>query len=522
MSEVTRQTVSYIPSTTKQTELINLSLIGFAVWFSVFAIVIIARSMHWPTVHDAAILLYMSFLTEHGMRLYKDIIEVQFPGAVLLYAFSRHVFGTSDLAFRIFDLSGLILGLTAMLFVVKNSRYWLAAVYGFSIFLLIHTGNFRGVVNLGERDFFVACFLGVGIGGLLEANRKLTAWFMFIFGLAIAFSATIKPTVILFTFAAIPVLYSLRKQRRSLMPYLLWASAGFVAGFGVVLAYVLYQHALGPFLEIEKNLMPVYYRMANNSFHWMARNLFDGRVLILLSYSLALGSLILLVLQPRLRRSIEQQVLFLCAVFGGASYFLQHKGFWYHREPFFFFFYLWIGWVLVASIYEDKRIYRWAALFLLTLTAALYPLLMRNPRWDNRNEVALQRDLLSLDALRSPGEVQCVDETGGCTPTALKMNIVMATGFVTDYLYFLDDQDPRLESMRAQYIQKLKQTRPRLIVLTNEQWPVLDHFGYDKLKYWPAFARLLEEDYSLAIDHPAYPESERGYRIYVRKDAPKL
>ena len=518
MHEVETRTPTGISSPAK---LRALSLC-FALWFAVFGIVIIARSIHWPTVHDAPILLYMSFLTEHGMRLYKDVIEVQFPGAVLLYAFSRHVFGTSALAFRMFDLSGLIVGLAAMLLIVKSRRYWLAAVFGFSIFLLIHTGSYRGILNLGERDFFVACILGVSIASLLEAHRRLTPWLMFVFGLGIAFSATIKPTVILFTLASIPVLYRLRKQRGSLAPYLLWASAGFMAGFGVVLAYVLHEHALGPFLEIEKTLMPVYYRMANQSFYHMARNLFDGRFLILWSFSLALGSLLLLLLQPKLRRHIEQQVLFLCVIFGAASYFLQHKGFWYHREPFFFFFYLWIGWVLVASIDEDRRPYRWAALFLLTITALSYPILMVTPIWDGRNEAALQKDLLSLDALKSPGEVQCVDETGGCTPTALNMKIVMATGFVTDYLYFLDDHDPRLEGMRAHYIQKLKQTRPRLIVLTNEQWPTLDHYGYDKLQYWPAFAKLLEEDYSLSIDRPGDPASERGYRIYVRKDAAKL
>ena len=472
--------------------------------------------MHWPMVHDSPILLYMVYLSEHGMRLYRDIVEVQFPGSLLLYSFERHLLGSSDLAFRLFDLFGLAIALVSMLAIARRRELWFAAVFGFSFFLLEHTGSWAGIINLGQRDFFMACLLGAGVALLLESFHRQRPLLILFFGLSVALASTIKPTSVIFLLA-VPVLLALHRRRLPLRSYLGYLLAGFAAGLAVILAYLLYEKAVGAFLYLEWTMVPVYATTASKSFLDILPAIFEPNHVL---PELAIGSLLLVALQPALRKNLDQQVLVFATVLGAASFFLQHKGFTYHRLPFYFFFFLWAGWVLVATIKESTASSKWLAVALLLFSAALYPRLSRPAVWDRWNEEALQSDLLALHASDAPGEVQCLDVTSGCLNVLLHMNLTMATGYVNDTVFFLDRKDARVEHLRDDFLTQLKKSNPRIIILTNEQWPTFSARGYEKLQFWPQFTNLLDENYALVIQRGGDAEHERGYRIYLRKDTP--
>ncbi|MBB5315812.1 glycosyltransferase family 87 protein [Tunturibacter empetritectus] len=487
------------------------------VWFAVFVTITIAHSIHWPMVHDSPILLYMVYLSEHGMRLYRDIVEVQFPGSLLLYSLERHLFGPGDLAFRLFDLCGLVVALASMLVITRRRELWFAAVFGFSFFVLEHTGTWASIIGLGQRDFFMTCLLGAGVAFLLESFHRQRPLLILFFGLSVALASTIKPTASVFLLLALPTVLALRKRQLPLRAYLGYLLAGFAAGIALILAYLLYEKALGAFLHLEWTMVPVYATTASMGFRKMLPAIFDP---IHVLPEVAIGSLLLVALQPSLRNNLDQQVLLLASALGAASYFLQHKGFLYHRTPFYFFFFLWAGWVLVATIRQSSATYKWLALALVLFSAALYPRLSRPARWDRWNEGALQSDLVALHASDAPGEVQCLDVTSGCLNVLLQMNITMATGYVNDTVFFLDRNDARVEHLRDDFLAQLKKSNPRIIVLTNEQWPTYGAHGYEKLQFWPRFTDLLDENYVLSIQRGGDAQHERGYRIYLRKDTP--
>jgi hypothetical protein len=236
--------------------------------------------------------------------------------------------------------------------------------------------------------------------------------------------------------------------------------------------------------------------------------------------TLALGSLFLVALQPSLRRDTEQQLLLLSTILGAASFFLQHKGFFYHRRPFELFFFLWVGWVLTATLKEAQAPKGWAALCLMVLSAIYYPHLMVSQHYDVTELNQMQQDLTDLHANDRRGDVQCLDVIGGCLTNVLRMHIIMATGYVNDFVFFMNSQDPRVNELRNDFLTKLKHANPRLLVLTNEQWPITDDHGYDKLKNWPEFNEFLMQRYNLSIERGGETKYDRGYRIYTLKANP--
>lgn len=493
--------------------------VAMTVWLAAFGGHLIAGSMHWPLVHDAPILIYMGFLSEHGMRLYRDINEVQFPGSVLLYRIGREVFGTSDLGFRLFDLSGLLVALATMLYIARRLGYWFAGVFGFALFLWLHAGDSLSIYELGQRDFFMAVLLGLAVAFLLGSMRSGRANLMAGFGLMVGLSASIKPNSLLFLLLLVLVVVELRSRDVSISRYLGWAGAGLAAGVVVIVGYLVWQHALLAFIRDELVWLPLYEELP--------RELSVGTVFGLLFFGklqplLLLSSGILVALQPSLRKNREQQVLLVAAVLAALEYMSQGKGFPYQRLPFHYFCSLWIGWVLVGTVVEGRKALRWCALTAAVLATLAYPHLLRPAVYDMTLITNLQVDLTALHVADQPRELECLDATYGCITVALRMQAVTATGYLGGFLLFLNKHDPKIEAMRQDFMNRLQANQPRVIVLTNERWPQRTlKSGYDRLAYWPQFAQYLQNNYVLTIqrdmpwDHLAW--RVHGYRIYVRK-----
>src|SRR5206468_11638940 len=61
------------------------------------------KSIHWQLMVDSPIMHYVKFLMDHGREPYTDITDNNMPGAYFTEAWAMHIFGGSDLGWRIYE-----------------------------------------------------------------------------------------------------------------------------------------------------------------------------------------------------------------------------------------------------------------------------------------------------------------------------------------------------------------------------------------------------------------------------------
>ncbi|MDP9037668.1 MAG: hypothetical protein M3O02_00160, partial [Acidobacteriota bacterium] len=95
-----------------------LRLFGAAVTAALLlsALLAAAFSWRWPLVGDASLIHYIAFLIERGWAPYRQLGDMNLPGAFLVELAAMHLFGTGALAWRLFD--GTLCALTAAAYAV--------------------------------------------------------------------------------------------------------------------------------------------------------------------------------------------------------------------------------------------------------------------------------------------------------------------------------------------------------------------------------------------------------------------
>ena len=117
----------------------------------------------------------------------------------------------------------------------------------------------------------------------------------------------------------------------------------------------------------------------------------------------------------------------------------------------------------------------------------------------------------AIDAfLRShlkPGDtVQPLDWTGGALHAMLKARAVVATPYIYDYHFYHHVNDPYIQKIRARFIARLKEKRPKFIIhVLDEPRP----WGKDTSTDFPELQRFLEKNYSRV-------SAGHGYEILQR------
>ncbi|HYS94355.1 MAG TPA: hypothetical protein VEL48_13050, partial [Candidatus Acidoferrales bacterium] len=129
-------------------------------------------------------------------------------------------------------------------------------------------------------------------------------------------------------------------------------------------------------------------------------------------------------------------------------------------------------------------------------------------RWIAEKEArvsALARDLAGL--VPRGASVQVMDVTEGGIHALLRLHVRQPTRFLYDFHFFHDEQDPRIQALRAEFARDLERGRPAAVVVFRDTWR---RQGYERLKEFPAVDRLLGTDYRLAVEGD-------GYRIYAKR-----
>jgi hypothetical protein len=130
--------------------------------------------------------------------------------------------------------------------------------------------------------------------------------------------------------------------------------------------------------------------------------------------------------------------------------------------------------------------------------------------------VSLERKQLVED-----GSVQCLDTFDGCLTALYDLKIVQPTGYLYD-CYLFTDEGPVRDSYRREFLQSLKETRPRAIVVT-DQHCFDQHDGFRRVETWPELFDLLAKNYSLQdswVSNKEYrlwgrPETRPAFRVYI-------
>jgi hypothetical protein len=490
---------------------------------------------HWPLVGDASLIDYAVFLTQHGFAPYRDISDINMPGAYLTDWLALHLFGAGALGLRIFDLVLIAAaGLAMQSIAGKGQRIlgWMAA----AILLLLHGRD--GVAQAGQRDLVMAVLLLGAYACLYRVVRRESAsglasnplWLgaaAFLASFLASWSATIKPTVVPF----LPVLaifagFLLRRSPHRLR-LAAFGLAGFALPFLIVLMYLWRWHSLGALYLTLTGVVRMHAGL-------------DHRPLgYLLVHSLspipAIAVLWLAITWLQNWKQWERVGFALALAFGLFTYIVQAKGYQYHRYPLLAFLLL----IMAIDFARTLRSSGWpkwiAALAIALLLLDVVPVsAIESSRYDWRNQefiTLLESDLHGLASNSGSsssgsglsGQVQCLDTTAGCINTLYRMRLVQSTGLLYDCYLMLPNQIPATLALRAKYLALWEQHPPRVFIVSNQL--CLDRPpSFDKLHNWPAFDHFLAQNYALQAERtPPHRvkwwsrwQDPASYRLYVR------
>lgn len=482
--------------------------------------VFVIGTWRWPLVGDASVIHYVAFLMDHGFAPYRQIVELNMPGAYLVEWVLIHILGGGSLSWRILDFA-LMAAIGIAMVLIARPYGWFAGFAAAALVALIHGQD--GVAFLGERDLIIAAFLIWVCAFLFLGLRHNSALFISASGFAAGVAATMKPLAIPIGFLLLIVLVlRLKAQQRPYRKLLLYAAAGFLLPCLIVYAYLVRVHALSAFVETMFGLSRYYNGMYRKPMGF------------LLLHSVApVGPLVvvwLVIVAVQRDWNWERRTLAGAATIGVAFYILQGRGFPYYRYPLLVF-------LLTLMAIDFVTALRHRVLRYLAALAGVYGLLVLAPqcalkaiRYDWRNQqfiTMLSGDLQNLGGQEVSGKVQCLDTIAGCINTLYREQLVQATGFFYDcYAYAPRGTEMKwmVDRYRSAFMEALKRNPPRIFVVSN-QYCQEGPDTYDKLNRWPALAALLDNQYWVYAERMppddvywwSRPLKPSGYRIYLKR-----
>jgi len=487
-------------------------------------------SIHWPLMLDSPVMHYVVFLMHHGFKPYSEISDMNMPGAYLTEAWAMHVFGTGDLAWRIYEFF-LLAVLTGSLIVIALPYDWVAGVYGAGIFIAMHAGE--GPNQAVERDEVIAVLLMVGFAALFTAVRRRVSWLTLLFGMSAGLAVCIKPTFLPLVIALLCLLVvALRGRQIPLFAYLGWAALGLAIPIALNLGFLLRFGVLRDFIFVVRMVIPAYRGGIGRPLFLVSRT-FPKYILplLLLAVACAIGNW-----RRGLRWNWERVALALGVACGLFSYLAQGKGMVYHRYEYLLCLLPLVGMEVLEAMRGDGWVRRTGVAVLIlsmVVTVPLYMLQMHRTASNSELTLALESDLRQLGGANGlQGEVQCFDVTEGCLNALYHLGLVENIPFTGDLLFFSKHDSPVLEHYHDIYWEHERGDPATVLVIGNQYFGESDGFG--KVHFYPRFDRFLNQQFTQVIarsfpmegevnpKNAAKGDAAPAYRIYVRNGTPLL
>jgi len=514
----------------------------------------VISTIHWPLVGDASLMHYVAFLMDHHRVPYREIADMNFPASYLPDWTVEHLFGTSALSWRLYDLGLLGLAVAAMAVIARPSG-WFPAAWAGCLFALIHGRD--GLNQVGQRDLTAGVLLLTGTAWLLwgtrrpEATRQRTdkgeahkerIWPAGLFGACAGLAAMIKPTLAPFLLLVLSDLRPGQRidpahRRRIALAFSCW-----LLPICMCLLWLRINGGLSAFWYDVTILDPYHRSLGYASLHDMVRNGLSPITPILIVWLTVLVLHRLRKNPPSAQASLpnpqapsERRTLLFAVLLGAASYLVQWKGYPYHRYPLLLFLLPLIAIDLTNALATATgALQALAAGILLWAGLGLGPSsALKASRYDWRNEefrLTLQSDLQqaarSLNQTSLYGKVQCLDTISGCINTLYDMQLAQASDVLYDEFLFHPSGTRAVDDARATFWTAMQANPPLVFIVSDPLFPTGPNH-YAKLAQWPEFSRWLDRDYELEVErHPSQqqhwvgqPIIPLGYRLYIRRTA---
>jgi hypothetical protein len=494
---------------------------AIAVCFVAFAALAV-RSLDWEYAHDTPLLQYCGLLMDRfGRAPYRDFFETSMPGVFLFHGALVAVAGVGNIAFMAANLILLVVLLAAsyaglarissraaVLFIVWYGWYYLAS----------------GPSSLMQRDWLVlvpmAAAFGLMAGGS-DASASGHAFRAFAIGSLVGVCTTIKPHLAL---GGAPILVGLALLRRGNEGSSRWAvlrelalltvlpaTVGCVLVLGGVLAWLISQHALVPFLSITLHYLPLHIQQTGEHVF-----LPPGRRLL---YILAtaprlagyarLGALALVgsvLIDRHLKREPRRRLLFRVAFALMAVYALTPAlsgQFWdYHFDPFEF----WLIAVLSLLVLPIGAGSGTGVLAALLLVAALGDSARRHHVIDPgpaKGGLVAEMAATIEKYVPAGAPIQTLDWTSGADHALLRTGHPIGTRFLYDYHFYHHVGTPVVQALQRTFIAELVGCRVPFILEVKR--PYKDAVsGLGTSNHFEALETILGDRYELAHDARVY------------------
>jgi hypothetical protein len=473
-------------------------------------------SIHWPLLADSTVMHYVIFLIRHGFKPYTQITDNNMPGAYFTEALAMHVFGGSDVAWRIYDYF-LLSTMTAALILIALPYDWIAGVFASGLFIAIHGAE--GAPYSVEREQIIMILLLFSYAAMFAAVRRRRPVLMLLLGLTTGVALSIKPTFLPLPLALL-ILMAIVLRRRSIvaLPYLAWAVLGLMLVFALDLGYLLHYHVLKRFLFILFTVSPTYATTGRLGLFRLVGLLFPRDIRFIFLPVLAIVGY--LAWKRRSTFTWEHGALALGLGFGLFSYFVQGKGFFHHRYTFLVLLFVLMGFAL----FDALRGPGWLRVLSLGCLALILLWIVPTDSLATHSAKPTEAPMqLALDRLGGSSQlqdkVQCFDMVFGCFGALYHLDIVENTPFTGDLLLFSSSN-----GLAAQYYKKLfweyAYKDPATVLVVSNEWFGHRDNSFDKLNVWPPFTQYLAQNYTLVtelpLDENVRERSPRRFRIYVR------
>lgn len=484
---------------------------------------------------DSGYFHYVVFLTHHGFAPYRDIVEINTPGAYLTEQIAMTLFGSGARAWRVFDLALLAITFAAYRSILRRVAPTAAAVLAGTLFLAIHAQD--GVMMAGERDLTAAVLQLAAVAMLLHTIEIASAapvhtWtepvlngqptgtaplrsrlaraatLALLAGFLLSWSACIKPTNLLLLLAALgwTAAFAARPARTRL---LLGLAVGAILPWLVCLTYLLHYRALISYWQTLHGIVAFYVSLDRKSFGYLLTHALSPILwLFLLALPLAFW-------RQRSKLTATEVLLLFAAAAAFLSYLVQAKGFAYQRYPLLIFLLpllaLWLACPRPHHLW--RNVFR--TCILCAALAGVFLMVHKAATFSHSDpDTALMADLQRLGAANASGSIQCLDYAGSCIQTLYKERLVQSTGLIYD-CYLQDPRNPTMRALRSRFEEAIERKPPEWIIETNSSC-FSNSRSFDKYPDWTSFNEYLGQNYTAVAEHtPTAP-----VRYWSRADLP--
>ncbi len=500
---------------------------GLAISFLLLvpSIAVLIQSFHWHFMVDSPILQYISFLILHGKVPYKDIFDFNLPGTFLLHILGIKLFGAGDAGFRLFDLFNLlIISLSIYLLLKKYNK--ISIILGILIYVNIHLAG--GEYAMGQRDFLMLPYLGMGTFFSYLAISNSKPLYLFITGLLLGFCCTIKPTPLLlaFFFFLLFFFYHKKEMRKNISAASLML-VGLIICPLLIMGWLIKSGGFAQFIAIFFKFLPIHLSSLKRSPFILLNEIILSPLHIIYTIifiSLIFSPMLYLKLTSDKPRRITYSLLICGIIYGLIHYWFQGKGWPYHLYPLFFFSIIFCC-LIIGDLFEIENtlLKKFSASSIIILTFFISVLTMKTffHQPNELNEyvhgieknskiVALgERDISSLI---KPGEkVQVFDSGGEGLNILYRLKLYQPTRFEQEVNFTWGPpvgSSPYLQKLWKEFMTGLKNDPPKCIAVFNSSEIFKKEICNGNL--FPDLCSFITNNYTLII-------IRNDYKIYVRK-----